>query len=103
MKLFQDNRPITQLSFAQNEQARAIMAAVARLIPQEGVDYNVHIGFKGTNSPAVSVSIVPITDKGEWWKDYVTKMIRKYPPVVKYEGDVLPDNPQLTDFSEQEE
>ena len=28
----------------------------------------------------MSMSVIPLTDKGTWWKDYVVEMIRKYPP-----------------------
>jgi len=91
---------VEHLSFVQSKQASAIMDAIARLIPQEGVDYDVNIVFKGMSDPAVSMNIVPHTDKGEWWKQYVAQMIRKYPPVVEYKGDRLPENPTPSDFPE---
>jgi len=75
--------PVTELSFAQTKQAAAIMDCIGRMIPHEGVDYDVHIIFHGNYSPSVSMDIVPHTDKGEWWKRYVAEMIKKYPPTVE--------------------
>lgn len=100
MRLMIGQQPLRNLSFAQNMQATAIMDGIARLIPQEGVDYDVHVIFKGPNDPSVSMNIVAHTDKGEWWKQYVAQMIRKYPPVVEYKGDRLPENPTPSDFPE---
>lgn len=88
--------PLTQLSYAQTKQAMAVMDCIGRLIPQEGVDYDVEITFKGPNDPSVSLVIVALTDKGEKWKSYVEEMIRKYPPTVDFNGDVLPDSPEVS-------
>lgn len=79
---------IENLSFPQTKQAAAIMDCLGRLIPQEGVDYEVEVVFKGVNDPRLSMNIIARTDKGEWWKEYVKKMISKYPPTV--------DNPDLS-------
>ena len=76
-------RGIQQLSFPQTKQAAAIMDCIGRLIPQEGIDYDIEVVFKGSNDPNVSMNIISKTDKGEWWKNYVTKMISKYPPKVE--------------------
>lgn len=75
--------PISNLSFPQMKQSAAIMDCLGRLIPQEGVDYDIEIVFKGKYSPNVSINIVPMTDKGEWWKGYVSRMISRYPPTVE--------------------
>lgn len=79
-------KPLHQMSFPQTKQAAAIMDCIGRLIPQEGIDYDVEIIFNGPNEPNVSMNISAHTDKGEWWKQYVMKMISKYPPTV--------DNPE---------
>lgn len=76
-------RPLQQMSFPQTKQAAAIMDCIGRLIPQEGVDYDVEVIFNGSNDPNVSMNIAAHTDKGRWWKDYVMKMISKYPPTVE--------------------
>jgi len=73
---------VTQMSFPQTKQAAAVMDCFGRLIPQEGVDYDVEITFKGSYNPSVSMNVVAHTDKGEWWKRYVMEMIKKYPPQV---------------------
>ena len=86
--------PLQNLSFAQTKQAAAVMDCIGRLIPHEGVDYEVEIIFKSAYDPSVSLNITALTDKGTLWKDYLMKMIAKYPPVVDYHGDVLPDNPK---------
>lgn len=94
MKMFVGNSPTTQLSFVQSKQASAIMDCIGRLIPQEGVDYEVTVIFSGVNNPNVSLNITALTDKGEMWKDYVQTMIKKYPPVVDFHGEVLPYSPE---------
>jgi len=98
MRLMIGQQPLRNLSFVQSKQAVAIMDGIARLIPQEGVDYDVQITFRGANDPSVSMDIVAHTDKGEWWKRYVAQMIRKYPPVVEYKGERLPESPSPSDF-----
>lgn len=45
------------------------------------------------------MQIIPLTDKGMWWKEYVGKMIHKYPPTTSYKADVLPDSP--ADYKEE--
>lgn len=74
---------LPQMSWAQTKQAAAIMDCFGRLIPQEGVDYDVEISFKGENSPDVSMNVTAHTDKGEWWKKYLSEFIKKYPPTVE--------------------
>lgn len=92
-----------RLSFGQVQQTAALADCLGRLIPQEGVDYDVHIILKEPTEDEkaqhktptrVSMQIVALTEKGEWWKRYVGKMIRKYPPTTTYKGDMLPDNPK---------
>jgi len=106
MKLFMNNGagkqpiPNNRLSFAQSKQAAAIMDSIGRLIPQEGVDYDVHITFKGEYNPSVSMDIVALTEKGQFWRKYISHMISKYPPRVDYQGEVLPDNPSPSDYPE---
>ena len=75
--------PLQKMSFPQTKQAAAIMDCIGRRIPQEGVDYDVEIIFNGPNDPNVSMNIAAHTDKGEWWRQYVMKMIKKYPPTVE--------------------
>ena len=98
MKLLIGQQPLKSMSFVQSKQAAAIMDGIARLIPQEGVDYDVCISFKGANNPSVSMDIIAHTDKGEWWKRYVAQIIKKYPPVVEYKGERLPESPSPSDF-----
>ena len=90
MRMFLDDgtsrRPLSQMSFMQSKQAAAIVDCIGRLYPQEGVDFDVEIVFKGENSPSVSMTIVPLTDKGEWWKRYVAEAIKIYPPSVENVG-----------------
>ena len=88
-----EKTPLTSLSFQQSRQAAALVDAIARLIPQEGVDYNIAVTFKGDYVPTVSLDISSLTDKGEFWREYVLKMLKKYPPTVDFHGDVLPDEP----------
>ena len=87
-------RPLSQLTFPQTKQAAAIVDCIGRLIPQEGVDYDIEVTFKGDYDPSVSMGIVPLTDKGEWWRRYVAEMIVKYPPSV--------ENPDMSIPEEQE-
>lgn len=94
---------IESLSFAQSKQAVAIMDAVARLIPQEGVDYDVNITFKGQYNQSVSMNIEAHTDKGEFWRQYVSQMINKYPPKMDYTGETLPENPELPEEEKDKE
>ena len=75
-------RPLLNMTTPQIRQAVAIMDCIGRLIPQEGVDYDVDIVFKGANDPSVSMRVLALTDKGVWWRKYVMEMIKEYPPVV---------------------
>lgn len=90
---------LEKLSVGQLHQTAAIADCLGRLIPVEGVDYEIHVILRGTHDTRVSMQIIPLTDKGEWWKDYVGKMIRKYPPTTSYKADVLPDGP--ADYKEE--
>lgn len=87
MKLFLDNelgkKTLDHLSFPQTKQAVAIMDSIARFIPHEGVDYDVEITFKGDYNPSVTMKIIPITEKGVWWQQYVMEMMKKYPPSME--------------------
>ena len=87
-------KPISKMSYPQTKQAAAIADCIGRLIPHEGVDYDIEVVFKSQYSPSVSMNILPHTDKGEWWKSYVMSMIGKYPPTV--------DNPPMA-IDEKEE
>lgn len=82
---------LSKLSVGQVHQTAAIADCIGRLIPQEGVDYDVNIIVRGTHDTRVSMQIVALTDKGAWWKKYVGEFIRKYPPTTSYKGDLLPD------------
>lgn len=97
MTLFKDDGngkvPIRELSFVQSRQAAAIMDCIGRLIPHEGVDYDVEIIFKDKNSPSVSLNIVSHTDKGEFWRRYVMQMISKYPPTAENPEEAIKEFP----------
>lgn len=84
--------PVSKMTIPQAKQAAAIMDCFGRLIPQEGVDYDVEITFKGSYSPSVSMGVVAHTDKGEWWKKYVMEMIKKYPPTVQNPEPSIPED-----------
>ena len=96
-------RPVAELSYMQSRQAAAIMDCVGRLIPQEGVDYDVDIIFRGEANENLSMNITPHTDKGEWWRRYVSEMMKKYPPRVENpemsipEEDSSPTEPEVVD------
>ena len=95
-------RPVAQMTYPQTRQAAAIMDAIGRLIPQEGVDYDVELTFKGENNPSVSMSVIPLTDKGSWWKDYVVEMIRKYPPRAENPPQAIQEDPGEGDAIDEE-
>lgn len=90
-------RPLQKMSFPQTKQAAAIMDCIGRLIPQEGVDYDVEVVFRGVNDPNVSINISPHTDKGEWWRQYVMTMIQKYPPTVENPDPSMPIDTSVDD------
>lgn len=90
-------KPLEGMSYAQARQAAAIVDCIGRLIPQEGVDYDAKIIFKGEYDANVSLEIEPHTDKGEWWREYVMKMIKKYPPTVKNPEPSIPIDPHEKD------
>lgn len=100
MHIFEDKedgkgrKHVSNMSFPQTKQAAAIMDCIGRLIPQEGVDYDVEVIFKGSYNPSVSMNIVALTDKGEFWKKYVMEMIRKYPPTVENPDQALSEEQQ---------
>lgn len=85
------NKPVPKMSYAQVKQAAAIMDCIGRMIPQEGVDYDIEIIFKGAYDPSVSMNIVPHTDKGEWWRKYVMEMIKVYPPSINNPEMAIPE------------
>lgn len=66
---------VNDLSSLQLRQAAVVADTVARLIPHEGVDYEVDI--PGSDAP---FGIRPFTDKGEAWGEYVLSMTRSDPP-----------------------
>jgi hypothetical protein len=106
MRVFSKNKDgaryeVSNLSFMRTKQAISVMDAIGRLIPQEGVDYGVEITFDDTNPSAVSLGIKAYTDKGELWKDYVEKMIGKYPPTITPPGEALPDDQPKEDVDEE--
>lgn len=96
-------RDIPGMSYYQSRQAYAIMSCIGRLIPQEGIDYDVEIIFKGANDPSVSMNIVAHTDKGEWWKKYVMSMINKYPPTVEDPPQALDETIRAEDVEQEVE
>lgn len=86
-------RPVNTLSLPQSKQAAAITDCIARMIPQEGVDYELEVIFQGRYDQNVSISIVPHTDKGEWWMRYASEMLKKYPPKVSNPEQAVQDVP----------
>ena len=92
--------PVNGLTVLQGNTVVAYADAIARLIPQEGIDYDVVITFSGESDLKTSMRIIPHTDKGEWWKDYIHALIKKYPPVPRYNGDVLPEHQDADDLAE---
>lgn len=90
-------RPIESPSYVQSYQLRSLMECIARLIPQEGVDYDVVVTFKGERDPSVSMTIDSHTDKGDFWKKYVMDMIGKYPPTDVVPGVPIPDTGDVKD------
>lgn len=82
----------SSLTFPQTKQAAAIMDTIARLIPHEGVDYDVEITFKGDYNVSVSMSIIPLTEKGEWWRKYAMEMIKKHPPTIENPEMAIPED-----------
>lgn len=96
-------RDLESLSYAQTRQAAAVMDCIGRLIPQEGVDYDVEIIFKGVNDPSVSMNVIPLTDKGEWWRKYVVEMINKYPPQINNPEEALLPEEDASETNEQQE
>lgn len=94
---------LDKLTLSQLHQTAAIADCLGRLIPQEGVDYDVNVILRGKNETRVSMQIVALTDKGQWWKEYVGRMIHKYPPTTTYKADVLPDSPAAVNEEENNE
>lgn len=70
-------------SYGRTRQAMAVMDAIGRLIPQEGVDYSVSITFNDAKVDDISIEIDPHTDKGEEWRDYLKVFLKKYPPTIE--------------------
>lgn len=93
----------SNMSFAQQKQAAAIMDCFGRLIPQEGVDYDVEIVFKGMYNPSVSVNIVPHTDKGEAWRGYLGTFMKKYPPTVSNPEPSIAEDPDGSSAGDDDE
>lgn len=97
MRLFVEEngsrRPIEAMALPQAKQAAAITDCIGRMIPQEGIDYDLEVIFKGRYNRDVSMNIVPHTDKGAWWMRYVAEMIKKYPPKVSNPEQAVQDVP----------
>ena len=64
---------------------------LCRLIPEEGVDYDVRIVYKAPGSRNLKMDILVMNERGKFWKSYVMSMIRKYPPTTTYESFRLPE------------
>lgn len=60
----------------------AFTSGVCGLIPKPEKDYHLEITFNGEYSSNVSMNVAAITDRGMFWRDYVIKMMRKYPPTL---------------------
>lgn len=94
-------KEVKDLSWAQSKQACAIMDCFGRMIPQEGIDYDVEIVFKGANDPSVSMYMITHTEKGEWWKQYTMEMIKKYPPTVENPEQAIDESKTIEDFKKE--
>lgn len=70
----------SSLSRAETWQAAAVSDCIARMIPHEGVDYELNV----SNS---SICVIPLTDKGESWRNYVKSMMKSHPCEVYAGGD----------------
>lgn len=79
---------INDLKSGEVKKIGAIVDCLARLIPQEGVDYNLKLTLEDGGN--IKLNITPLTDKGVFWRDYVSKMIHKYPPNANYVGYQIP-------------
>lgn len=73
---------VSDLSVMNIRQAAAITDAVARLIPHEGVDYEI----KGDG---VNFSFNGITDKGELWCRFIHGYAKKHPINIKADADAM--------------
>ena len=74
--------PVEHMTTAMTLQSIAVADCLGRMIPQEGVDYDMELIFSKAHESSVRMNIIPHTDKGEWWRRYVLEMIKKYPPEV---------------------
>lgn len=70
-----------------------MLAYITGVIPKDGIDYDSVITFKGPKSKEVSYRLTAYNEKGTFWRDYVSVMLKKYPPHPDYRADMLPDNP----------
>ena len=67
--------PNPSLSFAQSKQAVAIMDCVARMVPHEGVDYDITLNGS-------TFDIQPLTDKGQFFRSFIGACVSKTPPDI---------------------
>lgn len=71
----------------------AVRDCVGRLIPKEGVDYDIEVMFNGDNDKSVSMGIVALTDKGMLWRDYAMPMLSKNPPTIENPPEAIQEEP----------
>ena len=62
------------------------------LLPEEGVDYDIRVVYKSSGSRNVVMDIETMNERGKFWRTYVMRMIRKYPPTTTYESERLPED-----------
>ena len=72
---------------------KELSALIGKLIPVDGLDYDTSITYSGRRDTSFSYRIDVRTERGKFWASYVTKMLKKYPPVPEYRADMLPENP----------
>lgn len=79
MRLFVDDgagrQPVSRMSFMQTKQAAAVMDGIGRLIPHQGVDYDVTIDND-------EFGMTPLTDKGAAFKEFVGASFVRNPPDI---------------------
>lgn len=68
---------LPEMNAVQTRQAIEIMDRIASFIPHEGVDYEAEIMFSEENRDSVQLNITAHTEKGAFWRDYVSRMIKK--------------------------
>jgi hypothetical protein len=72
----------------------AVRDCVGRLIPKEGIDYDIEVLFNGENDKSVSMGIVALTEKGRLWREYAMPMLGKNPPTIENPPEAIQEEPE---------